>query len=530
MYRFIIGMLIVLASTSAYAQVEGWLYFVDKPQAEQLIDEPQLFLSQRAVDRRALNEIPIDFYDVPLHSPYIDQISTIESIEILAQSKWLNAVYLRIDEENIPLLLAQTAVERLQLANHLTLFPLEISCVDQWDEASYGLSWPAVSQLHLQQLHTASYTGNGVLIAVMDNGFERLNQIPAFSPMISEGRLLDMYNYVQRSTQVFEQGAHGTMVMSTLAAYEPNALIGGAPHAEYLLYVTEDTTRETPLETALWIEAAERADYLGADILTTSLGYVDFDNTAYTYTYAMLDGQQLPISRAAHIAATRGLLVINSAGNSGNSNFPWIGAPADAADVIAVGAVTATGDLASFSSIGPSADGRMKPDLVAQGVANPVYMPNGDIAYVNGTSFSGPWIAAGFACLRQALPEATVAQLKAWVFESAHQYATPNNAMGYGIPNFSQALQLGTAALEVNELAGVASLQVVPNPVGNKFTLYTHQTDPYTIRIYDAYGRLLRSEIAQHSHWEMNTSQWPKGIYWLEVQAAAQRQHLQIIK
>lgn len=530
MFRTFSWIICMLIPLGAFAQLEGWLYFSAKPEAVNQLADPQHFLSQRALERRLANQIDLNHQDAPIHQPYLQAVTEIESVEILAKSKWLNAIYIQFSPEVSAQLLALDGVEKLQLADHSVMIPEQQSVNSSVDEATYGGSWTAMQQLNLTALHQNNFTGQAVLIGVIDNGFQQLDTLSGFQSLFQDNRIADTYNFVHRNTQVYEQGAHGTMVLSVLGANSPSVLVGGAFDATYALYVTEDTTREMPVETAHWIEAAERADSLGVDLLTTSLGYAFFDNSAYDFSYSMLDGQQVAMSRAAQIAASKGIIVINSAGNSGATDSPWISAASDAVDVLAVGAVNADNARAGFSSIGFTADGRVKPDLMALGVANPVYTPSGEIQYVNGTSFSAPWIAAGFACLRQALPTATAAQLKEWVLASASQFVAPDQFMGYGIPDFGLAYQLGQEALQVADFEISNQWKIAPNPIQDFFVVQSNEEQFFQLTIYDAIGRVIYHTKDGQSAMQISAAHWPSGIYFAQLQSQQANQLIQLIK
>ena len=249
------------------------------------------------------------------------------------------------------------------------------------------------------------------------------------------------YNYVARNSNVYTADSHGTLVLSTMGGYKENSLVGTAPDASYYLFITEDTASENPVEESLWVEAAERADSLGVDIINTSLGYFNFDNPAYNHTYSEMNGSTAFMTRGSEIAFSRGMLLVTSAGNSGNSSNPYIAVPADGISVLAIGAVNSTEVVTSFSSIGPSFDGRIKPDIMAQGQAAVVSDTVGNIGTANGTSFSSPIMAGMVACLWQAFPQKTNQEIRALIVKASDRFSNPNNQYGYGIPDFALAVQ-----------------------------------------------------------------------------------------
>ncbi|RYE05020.1 MAG: T9SS type A sorting domain-containing protein, partial [Sphingobacteriales bacterium] len=307
---------------------------------------------------------------------------------------------------------------------------------------------------------------------------------------------------------------------STLAGYVEGQLIGSAPDAFYYLFVTEDNTSENPVEESYWVEAAEMADSLGVDIISTSLGYLDYDNASYTYSYADLDGQTAFMSRGADIAFTRGMLLVTAAGNDGNHEEPYINVPADAINTLAVGAVDANEQYASFSSIGPSADGRVKPDVMAQGFLATYAGVDGSISMGNGTSFAAPIMAGAVACLWQAAPSKTNAEIMQIVKQSADRYNNPNDQYGYGIPDFSTALAAALALAEAEHNPFV----LYPNPTSGVVYLLTTVGD---IRLYNALGQEVYKAHAVNS---INIEKLPAGFYSYVILSGRTTQSGKLIK
>lgn len=281
------------------------------------------------------------------------------------------------------------------------------------------------------RLHKAGFKGKGVVIAVIDDGFRNADRITAFDSL----QLMGTRNFVFPQRSVFEGDDHGTKVLSCLAAYEPGVMIGTAPEASYWLIKSEDNRSEFPIEEDYWTAAAEFADSVGVDMITTSLGYSFFDENTMNYSHNALDGQTAHISKAAEIAAEKGILIFCSAGNEGTSRWGRITFPADAKDILTIGAITTKKEKSVFSSPGYSADGRIKPDLVALGSGCCVIEPTGNLRYANGTSFSTPILAGLVACLWQALPWLSPNELIELLRQSGSQYKHPDEQLGYGLPN-----------------------------------------------------------------------------------------------
>jgi len=301
----------------------------------------------------------------------------------------------------------------------------------------------------------------------MDGGFPGVNTATTFSRLRNNNQILGGYNYVNRSSNFYTGIDHGTMVLSTMGGFKDNQLVGTAPDASYYLFITENGAKEEPLELSLWVEAAEEADRVGADIITTSLGYTQFDNSNYDFTYEDMNGSTAFISKGVDVAFSRGIICVVSAGNEGSDTWHYISAPADAVHALAIGAVNSAGNYASFSSQGPSFDGRVKPDVVAQGQQAVVSDTSGNIITANGTSFSGPIIAGMVASFWQALPSKTNSEIVELIKESSSIFSSPNDQLGYGIPNFYLALN---NALAVKSTLN-SDFKFYPNPTQGEVSI-----------------------------------------------------------
>jgi hypothetical protein len=473
-----------------FSQEDAWVYFIDKPNAQYYFDNPLEMLSQRALDRRTNQNIPLNIDDIPLHLPYIDQVKLTPDLVVKAQSKWLNAIHVRGTQVAIESLRLLPFVDTVFFANRALNSagkPFQEKLVKKELQVqvdfTYGSAANQIEMLNGNLLHQQDYTGSGKIIAVMDAGFPGVNTIAPFERLRANNQLLGGYDFVNRNADFYTGNNHGTLVLSTMGGFVANQYVGTAPDASYYLFITEDNNDENPLEESLWVEAAETADQLGVDIINTSLGYFTYQNPLYSYTYSDMNGSTSFISRGADKAFSKGIIVVVSAGNSGSSpTNPNIASPADANNVLTVGAVTATKNYASFSSIGPSFDGRIKPDVMAQGQNSVVIDETGTIGSANGTSFSSPIMAGTIASFWQAFPTFTNAQILQLVKQSADRYSSPNPQFGYGIPDFNLAKQ---NALNRTEFS-LTDYQLYPNPVsdfvnvivpdsmiGSVFTLYT---------------------------------------------------------
>lgn len=525
MKRYVL-FLLLLVSSAAFSQEEAWVYFNAKPNSQTYYDNPLLMLSQRALDRRVRQNIALDFKDIPIETAYVDQIKVSSGITVMAQSKWLNALHIRGTQADINALKLLSFVSKVDFANKsLNLTGRKIASekvkathkkLETAVNYSYGTSANQIQMLNGQILHQQNYTGSGKIIAVLDAGFPGVNTASTFQRLRDNNKILGGYDYVLRNPNFYTGVSHGTEVLSTMGGYKENALVGTAPDASYYLFITEDDASENPVEESLWVEAAEEADRLGADIITTSLGYFGYDNANYSHTYSDMNGITNFISRGAEIAFSRGMIVVASAGNEGNTSEKHIGGPADAVSVITVGSVTATKVLSSFSSIGPSYDQRIKPDVMAQGTAAVISDVSGNISTINGTSFSCPIMAGAIACLWQAFPNKTNQEIRQLVLQSSDRYALPNIQYGYGIPNFNLALN---TALNVDAFEKT-DFSVYPNPTNSDiyFSLSKDINEAF-LTVYSLLGqKVVERQITNQSS-IVSLQSLHSGIYFYTLEA-----------
>jgi len=539
--RKIFVILFFVLGIHGYSQEDAWVYFTDKPNAQFYFDNPLEMLSQRALDRRVNQNIAIDIKDVPIHQPYVDQIIATAGIVVKAKSKWFNALHVRGAVADIQNLTSLSFVDRVYYANknlnvsgrkELKPQPLVANSSNRVQETnvnfSYGSSGNQVQMLNAHLLHQQDYTGNGKIIAVMDAGFPGVNTAAPFQRLRNNSQILGGYNFVDKNDAIYTRNSHGTLVLSTMGGYAEN-LVGTAPDAKYYLFITEDINSENPVEESNWVEAAEVADSLGVDIITTSLGYFAYDNPSYSYSYADMNGTTSYISKGADIAFSRGMVCVVSAGNSGASLLnPYISVPADAVNVLAIGAVKSDKSYATFSSIGPSSDGRVKPDVAAQGQASVVSDPNGVITTASGTSISEPIVSGAIASLWQAIPWATNQQIVNFVKQSADRFANPTPQYGYGIPDFQ--LALNTANLSVGENSKPKFL-VYPNPVSNNlFVSFPNGTEEAKLIFYNALGQNVFEKTVYSSEESISLETLNPGIYFYKIESASFAQTGKIIK
>ena len=503
----------------AFAQEDAWVYFNAKANVANALSNPITILTQDAIDRKNNHSVVIDFRDVPVDESYITQLKSATGITVMAKSKWFNAVHVRGTETDINNLLIETFVDYIEFAdkslNSLRSFEInnKFEIEDTQTTFVYGNTQNQVEMINADGLHLLDYTGTGMVVAVLDAGFPNVNTMTSFQRLRNAGNLLDGYDFVNRNSNVYASASsnHGTKVLSTMAGFIENQFVGTAPDASYYLFLTEDVGSENPVEESYWVEAAERADSLGVDVINTSLGYKGYDNPNYSYTSADMDGLTAFITRGANIAFQKGLLLVNSAGNSGASG---VNAPADSANVLSIGAVDSNGNYASFSSQGSAIQPTQKPDVVARGLSSFVIDNNNNIVQNNGTSFSSPILAGGITCLWQALPSKTNTEIMQLVRESASQYTTPDFFLGYGIPDLQIALD---AALSF-ELETLIKFKIFPNPVQDNLQIvFPKDIEIATLELFDIIGKQVINTVIYNNK-AINLESLSNGIYIVKIQ------------
>lgn len=495
------ALLLLLASTlGAFAQTAPatyWVQFTDKDHTPYSLDAPEAFLSPRALERRARQHIPLDTLDLPVDPAYIAALLEAGDIELIARSKWSNAVTIRTTDtlalDTLGLLPFVNAVRMLHDGRPRPprasdkLEGLEKDYAD-----TYGTSLRQIAMMNGHLLHTiGGAQGQGMLIGVLDAGFAQVDVMPAFAALRERNAIRLARDIVQPGGNVYTEGAHGRAVLSVMAGELDGRLLGTAPLADYVLLRTENADSEYLMEEDAWVSGAELCDSIGCDVLNTSLGYTVFDDSTQDHTYADLDGRTTRISIAAGIAAQKGMLPVNSAGNSGSNDWHYIGAPADAYGILVVGAVDNDRHLADFSSRGPSADGRIKPDVAAVGLGTIGVDDGGQgVASINGTSFSSPLVAGLTACLWQLHRDRTNEEIIEAIRRSASQADRPDNDLGYGIPDFWRAHLL----LGGRDLTGLRTdvvLDILPVPFTTFFDveLFAGGASQLELALFDVSGR-----------------------------------------
>lgn len=534
----ILFVIAILVSVSSLAQQnDALIYFTDKPNVADALANPITILSQKSLDRKALHNILIDERDVPVNETYKAAIAARSGITVLAKSKWLNAVYVRGSISAINSLANLSYVREIEfldrsLNRRFQPKPLRDKFEVETEHRTnynYGYAGNQVEMIQVNALHEENYDGQGITIAFMDNGYPNVLQNRAYLQMRNQGRLLGYYDFVDRTENPRGTGSHGAATLSTAAAFIDGEYVGTAPKASYYLFITEDGRQESPVEEAWWVEALERADSLGVFVTNTSLGYLDFDVPAYNYQYADLDGHTTLGARGSNIAFEKGMLNVVSAGNEG-SRFGYITSPADALGSFTVGAVDSDGTRAWFSSHGPAYDGRIKPDVMAQGESAAIINEYGSVSFSNGTSFSGPIIAGAVASLWQAAPHLKNNVIMQIIRESSSLYSSPTDEMGYGIPDFGDALarveQLGIEVQMQQQL-----FAIYPNPVESRFFVsFPNNKTVAQLALYNILGQKLMQQQISPTANSVDISSLNSGVYLVSITSENKTTSFKIIK
>ncbi len=505
------------------------LFLTDKNNTGFSILNPEEFLSQKSINRRINQKINIIENDLPVSNEYIDSLKSL-GLNVLTKSKWLNNVVVYSTNSSLIDTITQLGFIKSIQKNHSSLSSssfknsLERKNLTQTNEAyypDYGSSGTQISMLNGHVLHRSGYSGSGITIAVIDAGFLDVDVLPAFDSLWLNNQILGVKDFVDSDNQVFDASSHGMKVLSVIGGNMHGELIGSAPKANYWLLRSEDNSTEQSIEEDHWVAAAEFADSVGVDIINSSLGYTEFDNSDQNYSYSDMDGNTTIITKAADIAASKGILVISSAGNLGDDPWEYISAPADGDSVLTVGATDSYANYAYFSGLGPTADGRIKPNIAAMGLQTVLQGVDGNVSIGNGTSFSAPLISGLAACLWQSSPELTNMEIFKRIEESSHHYSNPDYKTGYGIPDFGKAS--GITSSDISILENII-VNIYPNPFYSEINieLYQKTKTHFIIEMFSITGeKLFQSEKISDNYGSIKLSKnlktLPSGIYLLKI-------------
>ncbi len=532
--RLFLLMAMFFVGNALWAQQKYWVFLADKGPEQAFWEmHPEEYLSPRALQRRfAVGNYPTSV-DFPVSPTYTQQLSH-AGVHVHGTSRWLNAVSVETTlslKELQSICPAATGMQRVARFTTTAYDRVDTPVPThktEVDSIAYGNATDQVLQLNLKCLHDRGFTGDGVLLAIFDAGFFNADTIHAFDSLWMQGRVLTYYDFVNSDTTLFDEHNHGMNCLSTIVANLPGQMVGTAPHVTVAMARTETVFSETHQEEDNWMAAVEWADSLGAEVISSSLGYTLFDPGQGDFSYEDLDGNTTIISRAADMAAARGILVVNSAGNEGNAPWRHISAPCDGDSVLCVGAVDAAGNYVSFSGKGPSADGQVKPDVAAMGLGATIIGTDGSVTAGSGTSFSAPIIAGFAACLRQAHPQRSNMEIIGAIQQSAHQYLTPDTLLGYGIPDACKADSildrldsLATSTQPVSQ--GLQQVQVYPNPAKDVLVLENRfPSNPMTAwRLMTSDGREVdkadRLDAAERQQLRIALKSMSSGIYLVQI-------------
>ena len=531
--------LILLLPSVLCAQNRYMVLFTDKDNSPYSVQQPEAFLSQRSLDRREKNNVEINEMDLPVNESYVQTLKGM-GIETYFRTKWMNGVLVEMPANQI------NAVLSLNFVSSVLFVAPGAQLLDEEVEYNPGppISAPIGSEvatdfqnnlIGIDKMHEQNIYGEGAWIAIFDAGFPNVSRIDAFSHLFSNDQIRMTHDYTFNQQNVETGHQHGLQVLSILAA-EKADFQGISPRANYLLFITEDAraNQEHRVEEFNWLFAAEAADSAGVDIISSSLGYSTFASSGMNYSYQDMDGETAIVSQAAGMAVDRGMLVVVSAGNRGNDFWRFITAPADHPEVLSIGSVNNTLSRVASSSLGPNSVGDLKPDVATFGAAAATITQGGGIALANGTSVAAPAITGLAAGLLQDKPDLEVDELIRAIKASGNQVSSPDNELGYGIPNFIRARE----SLEIPLIEDISDIIIFPNPSQDEPTYLTFAEDNFgiiqTVEVLSFDGKVLSINTVTPSEikdsFGIDLRQNPAGIYLVRVSNDRRRITKRLIK
>jgi len=512
----LLGLTIFLCVSPAFGTVNRYMiYLKDKTGTAYDINRPEEFLSFKAIDRRLKQHIFITKEDLPVSDVYLNNLTN-QNIDLFFTSKWFNAVLAEFDDsrvadiEKIPfvkkVIYAAPGKKlsyslRKKSGNTQSVSSASLVYQNQFGDSLSPATDYQNEMMSVDIMHNMGFRGENMLVGIFDSGFNYVDTSPFFEHLFTGHKFTSSRDFVHNSGNVFQYDTHGSKALSCISAYKDSEFEGTAYNANVLLCVTEDVSSEYRIEEYNWLFAAEFADSIGVDVISSSVGYSYFDDETMDYTYEDLDGKTAVITRAATKASSKGMIIVSSQGNEGNNFWKYLNAPSDADSILAVGAVTPDFERAKFSSFGPSSDGRIKPDLSTLGVSVRVVM-NDVIIGSSGTSFSCPLVAGLVTGFWQAFPQLTSMEVMEYLKITASNASLPDTLIGYGIPDFMRAYN----KVRINEGDIDSNFVIFPNPTLGKREIYiysnTFSEEGWSnIKFYDLKGSLLSSsQIELHEN------------------------------
>jgi serine protease AprX len=516
------------------AQIHKYLvYFTDKSASPFSTNNPSQFLSSRSIQRRVNQGIAITSRDLPVNPAYIDSVKS-KGATVWYTSRWFNAALVLADSLQMAAVKALGCVQNSSKVNRIgsSASTQGSQAVEKINSSpAYGSSLNQISMLGADVMHSEGFHGEGMQIAILDAGFQNANVLSNFDSLFFNNQILSTYDFVSNENNVFDNDEHGTMVLSTLGAYAAGQLIGTAYKASYHLIRTEDAASESLIEEFNWLLGAEYADSAGSDIISSSLGYTTFDDPSTNHTYADLDGKTTMVTRAANMAASAGIVVVNSAGNEGSNSWKYIVAPADSDSVLAIGGVDASANYVSFSSQGPSASGHIKPDLAAKALGTTVSNASNAVVGASGTSFACPLVAGLAAGVWQAYPNLNSFQVRDLLKRSGSRECHPDDFLGYGIPNFERVREIMGSSF-------ASKTYIYPSPFNDEpLSLIINpilKGKDILVRMMELDGRFLDDQLIKNAclnnRLSLNTYELRSGMYLIQVISGNQSFTFKVVK
>jgi serine protease AprX len=515
------------------AQVNRYVvFFKDKANTPYTVGQPEAFLSARAINRRIQQNVVIDATDLPVTPSYVSQLRA-TGARTFFSTRWLNGTLIEIGDDSLYLVQSLPFVQAIEYVapGH----KLSGGRIKKFQQASSSSAVASVqvqfTQVGIDVMHSAGYHGENISIAILDDGFVGVSTTAPFQELFQNGQVKSTFDFVGNTGNVYQYDGHGTEVFSILAATVPGTFTGGVYAADFHLFVTEDVSTEFRIEEYNWLFGAERADSTGVDLISTSLGYSLFDDPSMDYSPGDLNGKIAVISQAASFALSKGIVVVCSAGNEGGSPWMYITPPADVAGILSCGAVDELGQRVVFSSIGPTVDKRIKPDVMALGSGDVVILPEGIVGSSGGTSFSCPLVAGLAAGILQAHPGLKVSEVYNAITKSADQAFAPDNFRGYGIPHFSAVQNY------IHAIAQDDDVILYPNPLSTgllNVALKDPTDQPLTVTIYDWAGRVLSSTTFPitwaNNPFQINVDNMAPGLYLLKISCSGLTKTMKWVK